>query len=253
MSLKSIIGFSKEEILALTVADIGDRIITKEEIFYMANKLGAHWAYNYKAARAGKSGLHAELKSLRHSDQFFVSKILLAHKNVREIIADQLVKIFKMSGKPMPDGIAGIPDGATELAEDVARIMGVLYIRMKKVDGKISIDDDLPPDFNLLLVEDFCTRGTGFIEAVKNILYQFPKTTIVLLELVILNRGGMTSIIVDLEDEEMEFIILALVTEKINDWDPEDCELCEKFGSKPIKPKDKDHPENWEMINTAQL
>jgi orotate phosphoribosyltransferase len=251
MTLKSIIGLSKEEILALTVADIGDRIISKEELFYTAKMLGAHWRYNYEAAKAGKIGLHALLKSLRHSDQFFVSKILLAHRNIREIIADQLVKIYYKHGGKKPGAITGIPDGATELGRDVARIMGVPYIEMEKADGKIRLVGKIEPGQTLLLIEDFCTRGTGFIESVKDILAQFPDAEIIRLELVILNRGGLNYIEVELDEGNMYFDIAALVTEKIDDWTENECELCKKFGSKPIKPKESE--ENWELINTAQL
>jgi len=250
----NIVGLSKEQILALTPEDIGARIITKEEFFYIAKVLDAHWVYNYRAAREGKPGLHALLKSLRHSDQFFVSKILLAHKNVREIIAHQLVMTYRERGIALPDGVAGIPDGATELGEDFARIMGVRSVKMKKAEGKIVIDDNLPAGFRLLLIEDFCTRGTGFVEAAKDILRAFPATEILPLEIVILNRGGLSVIEVKMNGfDDLEFDVVALVTEKIDDWIAEECELCIKFGSKPIKPKDKDHPENWEMINTAQL
>lgn len=251
--IRNIIGLTKKQILGLTANDIGDRDITKAEFFYMANMLGAHWAYDYDAAKKGKPGKHALLKSLRHSDQFFISRILLSHENIRKIIAHQLVRVFKRSKTSKPDRIAGIPDGATELGKDVAIIMGVKYVEMQKIDGKISLTENIPPWMSLLLVEDFCTRGTGFIEAVKDIALQCPKTRICPFELVILNRGGLTAIEVDFGGGlKTEFSIAALVTEKIEDWDGDDgsCEPC-KLGSIAIKPKETD--ENWEDINTAQL
>lgn len=246
--LKSIIGLSKEQLEALTLSDIGDRMFSKEEFFYLAKTLEAHWKYDYEAAKNGKPGYHALLKSRRHGDQFFVSKILLDKPNIREIIADQLVRIFYKMNIPKPDWVSGIPDGATKLGEDIARIMGVKLAEMKKVDGKIELVTNIPEGESLLLIEDFCTKGTGFKEAVIDIFTKCPNTVIYPYELVILNRGGLASI--DTEDGR-SFLVVALVTEKIDDWDPETefCPPCE-FGSEVVKPKVSD--ENWRLITTAQ-
>lgn len=246
--LNSIIGLSQEQIEALTLNYIGDRSLSKDEFFYLAKLLGAHWKYDYEAAKNGKPGYHALLKSERHSDQFFVSKILLDKPNIREIIAGQLVRVFNRMNIPKPDWVAGIPDGATKLGEDVARIMGVKLAEMEKMGGKIELVTNIPIGKSLLLVEDFCTKGTGFKEAVSDIFIKCPGTIIYPYELVILNRGGLESI--NTEDGK-SFAVVALVTEKIDDWDPgtEFCPPCE-FGSMAVKPKVSD--ENWKLITTAQ-
>jgi len=98
----------------------------------------------------------------------------------------------------------------------------------------------------LLLDEDFCTKGTGFKEAVADILSRQPKTKILPLELVIINRGGLTAIAIE---GVGEFQVVAVANHRVNDWPPPECPLC-KMGSKPIKPKATD--ENWRLITTSQ-
>ena len=245
-----IIGMSSDEIFALKVEDI-NWLLTADEIVYIAKVLNSFWAYDYEAAKHGRFGKHAELKSLRHSDGFFISRILLKEPNIRAIMANQLAMRFILQfnehGLPKPDWIVGIPDGATELGKDVANLMGVQYAEMKKEDGRIVMVSKMEPGETLLLVEDFCTRGTGFTEAVRDIVSKNPAAKFVPLELVIINRGGLNEIVVD---GAGAFNIVAAANHRINDWDPIECSLC-KMGSVAIKPKATD--ENWRDITTSQL
>jgi orotate phosphoribosyltransferase len=133
------------------------------------------------------------------------------------------------------------------LGQDVASFMYVSNIaEMKKENGRISMISVIAPDETLILVEDFCTRGTGFIEAVSEIVSKQPKVKILPYELVIINRGGLNEIEVK---GIGTFKIVAVATHRVNDWDPSECPLC-KMGSIPIKPKATD--ENWRDITTSQ-
>jgi len=241
-----IIGMTKEKLIALDPQSV-DWLLSGEEFVYIAEILGAHWKYNYEAAKLGKPGLHAELKSLLHSDGFFVSAILLAPPNVRIITANQLVLRFNQLGIPKPDWVAGIPKGATKLGEDVAQIMGVKNAKMQKETERIELTTSIGPGESLLLLEDFCTRGTGFTEAVRDILAKQPQVKILPYELVILNRGGLSEIVIE---GVGSFQVVAVVEHRVNDWKPEECPLCHQMGSKPIKPKATD--ENWRLITTSQ-
>jgi len=241
-----IIGMSKEELLNLAPNNI-DWLLTEEEIVYIAKTLNSYWEYDYEAARQGRVGKHAELKSLRHSDGFFVSKILLEPQNIRTIIANQLVLRFNQLEIPKPDWIAGIPEGATKLGQDVANLMGVRNAEMKKEDSRIKMVSSIAADETLLLVEDFCTRGTGFSEAILDIVSKQPRAKVIPYELVIINRGGLAQIEVS---EVGTFKIVAVATHRVNDWDPAECPLC-KAGSVAIKPKATE--ENWLDITTSQL
>lgn len=243
-----IVGMTKEELIALDPQSV-DWSLSDEETFYIAKTLGAYWGYNYEVAKKGRSGLHAILKSGLHSDGFFVSAILLEHPNIRWLFANQMVLKFKELGIPKPDWIAGIPKGATELGKDVARIMGVKNAKMiKGDDGRIVLESSIAPDETLLGVEDFSTRGTGFREAVLNILSKQPKVKFLPYYEVILNRGGLTE--VEVEGIAKPFRIVSVAVKRINDWSPPECPPCNDFNSKPIKPKATD--ENWRLITTSQ-
>jgi len=229
--MSGVIGVTKEELIALDPRSV-NRQLSKEEIIYIATTLGAYWQYDYEAVKQGRPGMHAILKSELHSDGFFISRILLEFPNIRCIIANQLVLKFNQLEIPKPDWIAGIPDGATKLGKDVAEIMGVKKAEMKKEDDRIVLVSSLGAGDSLLLVEDFCTRGTGFTEAISAILSKQPEVKILPYELVILNRGGLKEIVIEGVDS---FKIVPAAEHRVNDWKPEECPLC-KMGSTPIKP-----------------
>ncbi|TSC63866.1 MAG: hypothetical protein G01um1014106_358, partial [Parcubacteria group bacterium Gr01-1014_106] len=160
--MKNILHMGKAELLMLTAEDV-PRSLTAEEVLHMATALGAFWRYDYAAAELGRAGMHALLKSGLHSDGFFVSKILLAPESIRTILSHQIVMRLRDAQIPTPEYVAGVPDGATALGTQIANIVGAREARMEKTDGRIVLTTDLPDGATLLLVEDFCTRGTGFV------------------------------------------------------------------------------------------
>ncbi|MBI4085346.1 MAG: hypothetical protein HY432_02465 [Candidatus Liptonbacteria bacterium] len=242
----NILKMSLKELLALDPADV-TRPLTADEIFHMGKLAGAWWEYDYGAAAKGWVGMHALLKSELHSDGFFVSKVLLKHSNLRRIIAWQIVGQLHAAEITRPDYVAGIPDGAKALGTEVAEIMGAPEVWLEKENGRIVLPVGVPDGARLLLVEDFCTRGTGFTEAILEIKRKSPRAKFVHYNPCILNRGGLKKISVD---GIGSFQILPVVEKKIQDWKPVDCPLCKK-GSMPIKPKATD--ENWERITTSQF
>ncbi|MFA5714605.1 MAG: hypothetical protein WC998_02595 [Candidatus Paceibacterota bacterium] len=235
-----ILEMGKGELLKLKPEDV-TRLLSAEEVLHIAKVLGAFWMYDYKAK---KPGMHALLKSGQHSDGFFVSRILLSFKNIRMIISNQMAMKIR-EAKIQPDRVVGVPNGATELGRDIARILGAKRAKMEKNDGKIVFSTKIKSEDSILIVEDFCTRGTGFAEAVRVVsaqsgAYIFPYNP------VIINRGGLKYLSVKWRD----YTILPVVEIRIKDWDPNQCELC-KAGSVAIKPKETD--ENWKMLNNSQV
>lgn len=214
----------------------------------MARTLGAFWVYDYKALEQGKPGMHALLKSGLHSDGFLVSKILLGSENILRIMANQITMRYRDTGESLPDWVAGVPDGATALGKAVADALGVRNAEIVKVDGRISLITPIRPAQELLLVEDFCTRGTGFTETVTEVKRQSPYAVVLRYNPVIVNRGGLKTISVK---GAGDFAVLPVVERRILDWDPADkgCPLCAR-GSTPIKPKATD--ENWRLLTTSQ-
>lgn len=240
-----LLNMDKDELLNLNPNNV-DRELLPDEIFHIFKALNALWLYDYEAAKEGKVGLHAKLKSGNCSDGFLNSKIVLQHDNLRKILAQQMVMKFNGMNWSKPTHIAGIPDGATKLGEDVADIMGVKRAEMVKENGKIKMVTQLQHGETILFVEDFCTKATGFKEAVmcikdSNIIMPF--------ELVVVNRGGLKYVNMHISVHG-NYKIVSLAEHRINDWKPSECPLC-KTDSKRIKPKEPE--ENWQLITTSQL
>ncbi len=242
-----ILGLDRAGLLALEPKSV-DRRLHSDEVIHMARTLGAFWSYRYDRTPE-QLGLHALLKSGLHSDGFFVSRILLAPENIRAIMAEQMVKRLSSAEIGPPTHVAGIPDGATLLGEAVAAFLGRPLIKLEKEDGKIVLQSEVPPDAYLLLVEDFCTRGTGFAEAVEAVLaspFCSPRAMILRVNPVIINRGGLMVVTVA---DRGDFPVLSVVDQRIQDWTPAECPLCQA-GSEAIKPKLTD--ENWQAIIHSQ-
>lgn len=243
-----ILKMDRSRLMGLQVEDIQD-FLTPEEVVHIAKTLGAFWTYDYQAAAEDRVGMHAILKSGLHSDGFFISRIILAVENIRRVISAQMVMLLRgvLGRSGVPDYVAGVPDGATLLGQDIAEMLDTATAEMRKDDGRIVLVSQLDPGQSLLLVEDFCTRGTGFKEAVNEVRQAQPQAKILPYNPVIINRGGMESVSVD---SVGEFEVLPVVKWRIQDWDPkEGCPLCDK-GSVPIKPKASDA--NWSAITNSQ-
>ncbi len=243
--MKNITEMEREDLLGLAPADV-DRTFTADEVVHIARTLGAFWTYDYGAADKGRVGMHALLKSGKHSDGFFVSRILLEPENIRHIMAEQIVMQLRAANISDIDYAAGVPDGATELGKVIIKLLGVTEAKFQKSDGRIVLGTEIPNGARLLLVEDFCTRGTGFSEAVSDVKSKNPSVNFVPYDPVIINRGGISAFSVD---GVGCFTVLPVVTRRINDWNPNECILCYQ-GSKVIKPKATD--EDWRRLTTSQ-
>ncbi len=245
--MNSILDMGREELLALPRWKI-DRDLASDEVLHIAHTLGAFWNYNYEAAQRGKVGFHAELKSGLHSDGFFVSKILLTHENIKSILARQMLRRLRSAQILLPKYIAGVPNSATPLAHEISHVAGFRLMRLEKMaNGKMVSVTEMPERERLLMVEDVCTRGTGFTEAVLAVRCEWPKTEFVLCNPVILNRGGLKEVAVQ---GVGAFTIISVAEKLIKDWKPEACELC-RFGSVPIKPKAVEG--NWQLLISSQI
>lgn len=242
-----------QDLSKLQVRNIGIwHRLSFEEFAHIARSLGALWTYDYEAAKSGKVGMHAKLKSGLHSNIFFVSKILLEPQNILQIMAAQVAMRIQWGldtfATGMPDYIVGVPDGATSLGEETSKILGIPTIQMAKVDGRIVLETPIEAGKSILLVEDFCTRGTGFIEAVQVVLQAQPYARIIPFDPVMLNRGGLKSIFIE---GLGVFRVVSVVEWQAWDCDSKvHCELC-NMGSIPIRPKATER--TWHMLTTSQL
>ncbi|MFA6602083.1 MAG: hypothetical protein WCT02_04470 [Candidatus Paceibacterota bacterium] len=239
----NIFELDRKGLLALDPAKVTE-LLTPSEFVYIAGKLGAFWSYDHEAARAGRAGLHPVLKSGLHSDGFFVSRVLLEPPNILKIMAYQMFLRLHQAGVFLTkiSWVVGVPDGATSLGREIAKLIGAEVARMDKINGRIMLGTEVGFG-NLLIVEDVFTRGTGFCEAVTEIRAKAPQLSIIPFDPVLLNRGGMKGF--------GEFTVVPIAEHRINDWQPEDCPLCRKYFSGTIRPKVSD--ENWNALRVSQL
>ncbi|MFA5355471.1 MAG: hypothetical protein WC302_01970 [Candidatus Paceibacterota bacterium] len=242
-----IAGMTGTEITQLDPKSV-KRILLFDEIMYIALALGAFWQYDYFAGYyEGRWGYHAELKSGRHSDSFFDAKIMLSFPNMKALLARQMVMRLRRLNIIRPDWIAGVPNGATQFAKEIAKITGLEFVELVKDNNHIALNKRLGRG-NLLLFEDVYSSGTGFREAVSVIKLKSPNVRLLPIEPVILNRGWAKRIFI--EEEHQNFRIVALAKCPMREWEPQECPLC-KCGSRAIKPKEKN--DNWRLITTSQL
>lgn len=244
----SIVGMPKEQLSQLHIQN-PLRLLTWRELAYIAYQFDAIWQYDEDAAREGRPGLHAELKSGKHSGMFFNMKALLEIPELRLLFAKQVaLRIRLEQTSHMPTLIAGVPTAATELGKSVAAILDVPHLELAKEDGRIVVAEAIPDGASVMLVEDVCTKATGSTEAVFAITSANPSARLFERIMVILNRGGLGQIDVG----TAHLTIDAVVDHPIEDYDPARyCRYCEDFGSTAIKPKTT--LESWSRIKTSQL
>ncbi|MBM3272293.1 hypothetical protein FJY94_03410 [Candidatus Kaiserbacteria bacterium] len=244
----SIVGTPKAQLLQLHIQD-PQRLLTWQELAYVAYEFDAIWQYDEDAAREGRPGLHAELKSGKHSGVFFNMKALLEIPELRLLFAKQVALRIRLEHlAQMPTLIAGVPTAATELGKSVAAILGVPHLELAKEDGRIVVAQAIPDRASVMLIEDVCTRATGSTEAGHAIMAANPSARLFDRMAVVLNRGGLGKIDVG----TAHLTIDAVVDHPIEDYDPARyCRYCEDFSSKAIKPKVT--PGNWANIKTSQL
>jgi len=240
----NILEMGRKELFALPVWKVREPL-SAEEIFHIANIAGALWSYNYDLAEIGNVGLHAEIKSGRHTDQALNSRFLFQTTNVRRIMAYQIAMCLDGRLSQSPDYVAGIPNGATGLCKDLAWILGAKEAEMKKCNGGIHLVTEVGAG-TVLLADDFFSVGTGVTEAALEIHRRQPKATIVKYIATIVNRGARR--IITVEDVGI-FHISAVAEKRVQDWDPLECPLCDR-GSRPIKFKETD--ENWNFLINSQ-
>lgn len=248
--MPNILALNKKQLLELDHSEIHG-IINAEEVKHIFKTFDGLWLYDYDALYQGRPGLHAELRSGRCSDGFLNAHQVLSYPEIRKIFAHQIVRKFLRTRLPRPDFIVGIPTGATKLGEDVAEMLNCNFAEMIKNDqGKLQLLTPMPPEAKVLIVEDFCSMATGFIEAVTEIVTTQNENNqevfILPIEMLIINRGEVRWIPVP----KIGFFKTTPIADiRFRDW-KYPCKLCEQ-GSVRIKPKTT--KENWQQITNSQL
>ncbi len=237
-----------------------DWVLSEEEILHMVD-MTDNYVSLPPAPPLGTSGpvpkYHIKLKSLLCSNGFINFKVLLKeHPNLRKIYAKQIthkLEIMFKEGYERPDWIVGIPEAATELGEDVANLLGIKYLRLKKENKQIILDEEqaklLKPGDTVLMIEDICTKGTGVTETIRQILAIRNDVRILNYIMYIVSRGTLEEVVVD---GIGSFRIVPLAMRKIDEYrpGPETCPYCAN-GSIPIKAKDT--IEHWHLLKKMEM
>ncbi len=259
MPYPSIMDMGTEELSQLEPGVVGWRLST-EEILSMVDVTGN---YLFLPVPQGDGEYvppkHVKLKNGRCSNGFINFKNLLNdYPNLRRIFARQIadnmrrvlgdVRSLVDTTKYPGPLIAGIPDAASALGDEVAMLLECPVLPLEKNENKkIIINQDWYDNRSfssviqhygrkLILIEDLCTRGTGVTEAINLIHHILPDLEIVPVIFYIVNRGGMGEVVVD---GVGSFRILPLAERLIDEYEPgpETCPFCAR-GSVPVKAKD---------------
>jgi orotate phosphoribosyltransferase len=247
MKMKNLIGFTPELLAALEADDIWWPITSEEVLHLIFNIPGkatgrpGHyaWEYNYLKLESGQPGEHAQLRKGQHSDGFInVKELMSDYPNICMIFADQLANELKDTYDIQADYVAGVPSAAVTLGQNVAMLMQLPHLDLRKIDDKtFAVDGPIPELGRVLLIDDVFTTGDGRRTAAK--MLEALGFVVLDDEVCVVDRSS-----------NLWVISLARFTKK--EWWPERgevCELCAKH-SKPRKPKTS--PEVWEAFIHSQ-
>ena len=232
--MKKIEEMSSAELLGLNPGNVTDFLMAGS-IIRIAQTLGAFWRYDYEAAKQGRIGNHAILESGSHSNGLFDPSILLASRNIRHIMAEQMMYRLIQVNSPCPDWVADVQNRANMLGEEVAMLFGTNFARMDQEDGQPYLATAIGFQDQVLLVEESFSTGASFEKAVQAVSKSQPNAVVLPYIPVILNRNGARRIVI----EGAAFQVLSLIEWRIQDFEPGSatCPLC-ALGSVAINPRE---------------
>lgn len=205
-----------------------------EQVLSWFELLRAGWVHNGNPKKP-----HAQLHSGNCSTGFFLCKKVLAHGNLREIIAACIIRELRKAGLKKVDGVFGSPYSSILLAGDVGRLLRVkTYVPEKDSSDKkgkrmvFKPDDPVPKGSVLLQIEELATTFDSGDATKKAIVAGNPyPITFAPFVGVLVHRPS--KIVHKLPDGRA---IVSLIEHKVDNWAPADCPLCAQ-GSVPLSPK----------------
>jgi orotate phosphoribosyltransferase len=234
-------------------SDLFSRTLRPQEVSAILKASNALWMYE-GPPQANKP--HALLHSGKHSNGYAdVGSVLKNYPNVRKLFAHSLALLVIQENMSLPspiDWVVGADTSSTLLAEDVAQILGVKHIKMKKVANgkeKVQIWDETNPDINSvygngLQVEELITTAASAMEVRKGMNEMASQMgrvfTFNRIMPTIVNRSDPKNRVSKIDDSK----IRALLFLNIENYEPEECPYCQA-GSEAIKPKE---GSNWSRI-----
>ena len=211
---------------------------------------GLLWLY---CGNPRKEAPHAKLTGGNHSNGFaMVGKLLKEQSETRMEFAEALLATLTKNWRGQIDRVVGADTSSTDLAEDIALLLGARHIRMSKIEDGSSKRQVWHPSNKplaegevILHVEELITTSFSAIEVRKGIKLANPaiKTVGYVPYLpVVVERSDPDNRIVWVEKSRL----LALLKLKIRNYEPgpAHCPYC-LAGSEALAPKKVD---NWRRL-----
>lgn len=196
-----------------------ESVMTEEEILQI-----------FRANSALLEG-HFILSSGLHSDQYIQCALVLQHPRIAEQLCSELALKLRQAGASV---VAAPALGGVIVAHEVARALGVRAIFTERQEGAMTLRRgfSLSADEPTLVVEDVVTTGGSTHETMECVKQAGGK--VVGVGALIDRSGGKADLGVPKA---------ALVTLKVQNYNPVDCPLC-KSGISAIKPGSRPKPKS---------
>ena len=166
---------------------------------------------------------HFILSSGLHSDRYVQCALVLQHPRVAELLCSQLAEKLRHLGAAV---VAAPALGGVLVAHEVARALGVRALFTERQEGAMTLRRGFSLDFRepTLVVEDVITTGLSTRETIQCVEQAGAK---VVGAGALIDRSGGTA--------SLGLPQAALVTLKIQNYQPAECALC-KAGIPLVKP-----------------
>ncbi len=196
-------------------------------------------AFHEDRTAPGVNPYHAEMVSKKHTQGFMNCSTILAHPNICEMVAAQMIKRAGLSPGDT-DFVVGPGNAAITISYEIARQLGAIHGFTEKDDegkprkfgGRVQI---APGQRVLIANELMSTMDGSTLHAKQGVLMYQPQARILPFALVLFNRSGQHQLVDGTRViTEFDYPMPA--------WDPDHCPCCNS-GSKAIKPKIS--RENW--------
>jgi orotate phosphoribosyltransferase len=195
----------------------------------------ALWRYGER-----KNEPHALLTSGFHSDGYVNLNYVLQYPDVRNFIAEEMIKVLKLKLEKEKkeilqiDTILSSSFGAIQIGQAVSDKLGVPFVFTEKTEGNQIWTGRfyLSENSNVLIVEDVITTGKSVhqvIEAMKEVMAKTSSKFFTL-------NNKILVVCIIARQFPPDFSIIALAHLKFNEYEASKCPLCKK-GSQPLPPK----------------
>lgn len=225
------------------------RVLSGREVQMCLEGANALWLY-----RDGGCPLrefpHALLASGKHSGGYVnVGSAMREHSGLRQAFAQTLVSALDGVYSGVVDFVVGADTSSTDLAREVAVLVGADHIRMVKIDDAAGKRQACHPDNPVLTegsiilqVEELITTSFSALQVREGIRQKHPglKIKFVPFLLTVVERSDPDNRILTVG----ESLITPSLRLNIGNYEPVDCPYC-RVGSQAIKPKEGD---NWSLL-----